>query len=108
MSHHDSIEQLVRRTLDLLEAPAPLQSDPSFLPRLLRRIDAPPERYVGVVTLLRPALLVLLLLVNLVAAWTYVDSGIRSQHLVAQRELIDILAGERIGGADRVTPSVTE
>ncbi len=91
MNKKEKIEQEIRKTLDQFDRAEHLPANPFFYTRVQARLDEQRRKRSIYSTILKPALLTSLVVINLgTAVWYFGGSGQSD----SQQELIEILAGD--------------
>ena len=94
MNKKEKIEQEIQKTLDLFDSAEKLPRNPYFYTRLQARLDERRRKRSIYSAILKPALLTVLVVVNLGTAFWYMSGGEQQYQTDSREELIDILAGD--------------
>ncbi len=92
MQAKQKINDEIEKTLKLLDQPETLPPDAFFYTRLLAQLDARRQQRTFFAAVLKPALLVALVAVNIGTAFWYVNGS--EQTTTSRQELVELLADE--------------
>lgn len=94
MNKKEQIEKQVRETLDLLNNPEQLSPNPYFYTRVQARLEENSQQKHAVSAILRPALLTVLILLNLSSAAWYLKGTSQASQTDSHQELVDLLTND--------------
>ena len=93
MNKKSKIEMEIRKTLEQFDQSETLPRDPYFYTRLQAQLDSRRQQRRVFSAILKPAMLTLLVVVNLGTAAWYMN-GTGSSEITSRQELVEILADE--------------
>lgn len=91
MSKKEKIEQEIQKTLDQFENPEKLPPNPYFFTRVQARLEETRKQQSVMAAILRPALLTVLVAINLGTAFWYFSGDEQQVQIDARQELAEIL-----------------
>ncbi len=94
MNKKDKIEQEIRKTLDQFDHAEKLPPNPYFYTRVKARIEEKNRKQGIFSTILKPALLTVLIALNLFTAAWYLGGSDQKEQTGSREQLIEILAGD--------------
>jgi hypothetical protein len=92
MNKNEKIEEQISKTLDLFDNAEQLPAAPCFFTRVQAHIDSRQRKTPLFVVLMRPALLTVLLALNLSTAFWYISGGDLFGKIDSRQNLIELLA----------------
>jgi len=94
MNKKEKIEQKIRKTLDQFDHAEQLPPNPYFYSRVQARLEEQRRQRSAFSAILRPALLIALVTINLGTAFWYLGGSEQNYQSDTRQELIEILAGD--------------
>ncbi len=101
MDRRQRIEEEIGQTLDQMDRADRLPPDPHFYARVMARLEERSGRRGLAPAILRPALLTMLVVVNLITAVWYFGGDRQHDQAGARRQLVEILGGDLKGSTDQ-------
>jgi hypothetical protein len=101
VNKREKIEEEIQKTLDQFDHAERLPGDPYFHARVMARLEERGRPRALFPALLRPALLMILVAVNVITAVWYLGGAARQTQAGNRRQLIEVLAEELGAGNDQ-------
>lgn len=94
MSKKEKIEREIQKTLDQFENVEQLPPNPYFFTRVQARLEETRKQQGVFSAILRPALLIALVAINLSTAILYISGTSQTEQFETRQELVEILASD--------------
>ena len=94
MSKKEKIERDIQKTLDQFENVEQLPPNPYFFTRIQARLEETQKQQGVVSAILRPALLIALVAINLSTAIWYLSGTSQTEQIETRQEFVEILASD--------------
>jgi hypothetical protein len=108
MKSKQQIEAEIDRTLQQFEPSEKLPENPWFATRLQQRIETEPNERITFAAVLKPAILVLLLAVNIISAAVYLRADTKQPAQDQHAAVVQILAADLNVAGDGETSNIRE
>ncbi|MBZ0181714.1 MAG: hypothetical protein K8F60_04595 [Melioribacteraceae bacterium] len=93
MTEEKNIQREIEETLKLLDEESSLKSNPYFYSKLINRIESRKKSKYGLLDLLKPALVAILLLINIYTIAVWSDSS-ENNNYSASQSLVSLIEEE--------------